>query len=115
MAPTTFLETFILQGVAALKLKGNLYFLISLHTQSNKQIFWLWTQSAPHKSWMKYCPVRHFVSRTTFHLKEYTSLNIPITVIFNPNIMSITAFQKLVTVSIRMLNNLLLNKIGGVN
>ena len=41
MAPMTFLETFKLQGVAALKLKGNLYFLISLHTQSNKQIFWL--------------------------------------------------------------------------
>ena len=32
---------FMLQGVAALKLKGNLYFLISLHTQSNKRIFWL--------------------------------------------------------------------------
>ena len=31
----------MLQGVAALKLKGNLYFLISLHTQSNKHIFWL--------------------------------------------------------------------------
>ena len=30
----------MLQGVAALKLKGNLYFLISLQTQSNKHIFW---------------------------------------------------------------------------
>ena len=32
---------FMVQGVAALKLKGNLYFLINLHTQSNKHIFWL--------------------------------------------------------------------------
>ena len=31
----------MVQGVAALKLKGNLYFLINLHTQSNKRIFWL--------------------------------------------------------------------------
>ena len=30
---------FMLQGVAALKLKDNLYFLSSLHTQSNKHIF----------------------------------------------------------------------------
>ena len=37
----------MLQGVAALKLKGNLYFLSSLHTQSNKQLFWLLTQSVP--------------------------------------------------------------------
>ena len=29
----------MLQGVAALKLKGNLYFIISLHTRSNKRIF----------------------------------------------------------------------------
>ena len=82
----------MLQGVAALKLKGNLYFLISLHTQSNKQIFWLWTRSVPHKNWMKYCPLQPFVSRTTltshttFNLKEYISVNIAITVIFNLNI-----------------------------
>ena len=47
----------MLQGIAALKLKGNLYFLTSLHTQSNKHIFWLRTQSALHKNWMKDCPV----------------------------------------------------------
>ena len=29
---------FMVQGVAALKIKGNLYFLINLHTQSNKHI-----------------------------------------------------------------------------
>ena len=28
-------------SVAALKLKGSLYFLSSLYTQSNKHIFWL--------------------------------------------------------------------------
>ena len=93
MSCTTFLVAlFMLQGVAALKLKGNLNFLISLHTQSNKHIFWLLTQSVPHKNWMKDCPVRHFVShttfvsRTTFNRKEYISVNIPITVIFNLNI-----------------------------
>ena len=32
---------FMLKGVAAFKLKGNLYFLIGLNTQSNKHIFWL--------------------------------------------------------------------------
>ena len=31
----------MLQGVAALKLKGNLSFLISLDTHSNKNTFWL--------------------------------------------------------------------------
>ena len=40
----------MLQGIAALKLKSNLYFLISLHTQSNKHIFWLLTQSVPYKN-----------------------------------------------------------------
>ena len=30
-----------LEGAATLKLKGNLYFVISLHTQSSKHIFWL--------------------------------------------------------------------------
>ena len=90
----------MLQGVAALKLKGNLYFLISLHTQSNKHIFWLWTQSVPHKNWMKDCPIRHFVSRTTFmsrttfNLKEYISVNIAITVIFNLNINHVYVYNK---------------------
>ena len=39
--PQNILSTYIfmLQGVAALKLKDNLYFLSSLHTQSNKHIF----------------------------------------------------------------------------
>ena len=32
---------FIMQGVAAWKLKGNLYFLCSLPTQSSKHMFWL--------------------------------------------------------------------------
>ena len=78
----------MLQDVAALKLKGNLSFLISLHTQSNKHIFWLWTQSVPHKNWMKDLPVQHFVSRTTFlshtcNLKEYISVNIAMTLIFH--------------------------------
>ena len=50
----------MLQGVATLKLKDNLYSLSSLHTQSNKHIFWLWTQSVPHKNWMKDCAVRHW-------------------------------------------------------
>ena len=49
----------MLQGVAALKLKGNLYFLISLPTQSNKHTFWLQTQSVPHKNRIKDCPVQH--------------------------------------------------------
>ena len=40
----------MLQGVAALKLKGSLYFLIRLHTQSNKHIFWFSTQSVSHKN-----------------------------------------------------------------
>ena len=74
------------QGVAAFKLKGSLYFLISLHSQSNKHLFWLWTQSVPHKNWIKDCPVRHFVSRTTFNLKEYISVNFAVSVTFNLNI-----------------------------
>ena len=55
----------MLQGLAALKLKGDLYFLSSLHTQSNKHTFWLSTQSVPHKNWMEdrlvqhMCPVQH--------------------------------------------------------
>ena len=82
----------MLQGEAALKLKGNLYFLISLHIQSNKHILWLRPQYVSHKNWMKDCPAQHFASRltlephTTFNLKEYISGNIPITVIFNLNI-----------------------------
>ena len=75
---------------------------------------------------MKDCPVQHFVSWrtflscTTFNLKEYISVNITITVIFNLNIfnltilMYITGFQKLVTVSIGVFNNLLLNKSHGM-
>ena len=37
----------MLQGVAALKLKDNLYCLSSIHRQSNKHIFWSRTQSVP--------------------------------------------------------------------
>ena len=84
----------MLQGVAALKLTDNLYFLISLHTQSKKHIFWLWTQSVPHKNWMKDCPVRHFVSRTTFNLKECISVNIAVTVIFNLNINHVHVYNR---------------------
>ena len=90
----------MLQGVAALKLKGNLLFLISLHTQSNKHIFCLWTQSVSHKSWMKDCPVQHFVSYatfvscTTFNLKEYISVNIAITVIFTLNINHVYIYSR---------------------
>ena len=58
----------MLHDVAALKLKDNLYSLSSLHTQSNKHIFWLWTQSVPHKNWMKDCAVRHWCP--VRHLKE---------------------------------------------
>ena len=56
----------MLQVVAALKLKGNLYFLISLHSKSNKHIFCLSSQSVPHRSWIKDCPIQHFVSGMTF-------------------------------------------------
>ena len=84
---------FMLQVVELLKPKGNLYFLISLHTQSNKHIFCLWTQFVPHKNWMKDFPLRYFVSRTTFNLKEYTSVNILITVIFNLNIKHIYVYN----------------------
>ena len=34
-----YFDLFMLQGVAALKLKGILYFLNSLHTQPSKHIF----------------------------------------------------------------------------
>ena len=90
----------MLQGVAALKLKENLYFLNSLHTQSNELIFWLWTQSVTHKNWMKYCPVRQFVSRTTFasHMtfnpNECISANIAITVTFNLNINHVYIYNR---------------------
>ena len=40
---------FMLQGVAALKLKDNLYFLSSLHTQSNKHIFFMNSIYSPQK------------------------------------------------------------------
>ena len=75
-----------MQDVAASKLKSNLYFLISQHTQSNKHILWLRTQSVTNKNWMKYCSVRDFVSCTTFNLREYISVNTAIAAIFNLNI-----------------------------
>ena len=76
------------------------------------------TQSVPHKNWMKdcplqdLCPVRHLCPVN----KEYTSVNIPTltTLTMFISITSITAFQKRVTVSIWMFNNLLLNKRGGM-
>ena len=89
----------MLQGVAALKLKGNLYFLISLHTHSNKHIL-VMNSAFPHKNWLKDFPVRHFVthstfmSRTTFNLKEYISVNIAITVIFNLNINHVYIYNR---------------------
>ena len=91
----------MLQGVAALKLKGNLYFLISLQTQSNKHIFWYFGYELnlfPIK--MKDWPVQHFVSCTTsvscatFNLKEYISVNIAITVIFNLNINHVYVYNR---------------------
>ena len=75
-----------MQDVAASKLKSNLYFLLSQHTQSNKHILWLRTQSVTNKNWMKDCPVRDFVSCTTFNLREYISVNTAIAAIFNLNI-----------------------------
>ena len=102
------------QGVAALKIKHNLYFLISVHTQSNQHIL--------VKNWMTDCPIRHFVyhttfvSRTTFNLKEYISVNLPNTVIFNLNINHAyihNSFSK--TCYCNYLDiNLLLNKRGGM-
>ena len=47
----------MLQGVAALKLKGNLYFLISLNIQSNKHIYFGHELNWMTKNWMKDCPV----------------------------------------------------------
>ena len=41
---------FMLQGVAALKLKDNFYFLSSLHTQSNKHIFFYELNLFPTKN-----------------------------------------------------------------
>ena len=60
--------------------------------------------------------MQHFVSRTTFNLKEYISVNFAITVFFNLNInhVYVTGFQKVVTVSIWIFNNLLLNKSCGM-
>ena len=52
---------FMLQGAAASKLKGNFYFLNSLHAQSNKHIFWSSTQSVPDKNWMKVIPYNIYV------------------------------------------------------
>ena len=49
----------MMQGVAALKLKVNLHFLSSLHSQSNQHIFWLQTQSIPHKIYMNDYPIGH--------------------------------------------------------
>ena len=81
----------MLQDVAALKVKDNLYFLISPHTQSDTHI---WTQSVPHKNWMKDCSAQHFVSSRTFDLKECISVNIAITVIFNLNINHVYAYSR---------------------
>ena len=51
---------FMLQGIAALKLKGNLYFLCRLHTQFNKHIFgYKLNLFRSHKNWMEDCPVQH--------------------------------------------------------
>ena len=113
MSYVMFLEAFMLQGVAALKLKGNIYFLISLHTQSNKHIL---VMNSICYEWIKDCPMQHFVSRTTFNLKEYISVNFAITVFFNLNInhVYVTGFQKVVTVSIWIFNNFLLNKSCGM-
>ena len=80
----------MLQGVAALKLKDNLYCLSSIYRQSNKHIFWLRTQSVPPQK---------LDGRLS-----HTSVNTPINPIFLTYaltiFMSITTLQKLVTVRI---------------
>ena len=43
---------------------------------------------------MKDFPVRHFVSRTAFDPKEYISVNIAITVIFNLNINHVYIYNR---------------------
>ena len=49
---------------------------------------------------MKNCPVQHFVSRTTFvfcktfKVKEYISVNIAITVIFNLNFNHVHVYNR---------------------
>ena len=63
---------------------------------------------------MTFVPCAKFVSHTTFNLEEYILVNILITVILFTMFMSITAFQKLVTVSVSIFNNLLLNKRVGM-
>ena len=108
------------QGVAALKLKSNLYFLISLHTQCNKQMFWLWTQCFPHENWMKDCPVWHMcpIQHLTYNYITYIYIYIYIHINkyicfskyfhnkFLTMLMSITDFQKLVNARIWKVNKI---------
>ena len=47
-------HVFMLKGVAALKPKGNLYFLSSPHTQSNKHILWTHVQHVPYNILLVY-------------------------------------------------------------
>ena len=71
----------MLQGVAALKLKGNLHFLSSLHIQLYKHILVMNSICSQQKLDERLSRTT-FVYRTTFNLKEYILVNIPISVIF---------------------------------
>ena len=94
----------MLQGVSALKLKGKLYCLSTIHSQSNKHTFWLRTQSVPPQKLDGRLSRTSFVSRTVFNLKEYISVNTninPILLTYALTMfMSITTLQKLVTARI---------------
>ena len=76
-----------MEGVAALKLKGNLYFLSSVNTQSIKHILGMnricSSQNLDERlSLTTFVSGTTFVSRMMFNLKQYISIKIPITVIF---------------------------------
>ena len=78
----------MLHGVAALKPKGNLYFLSSLHTHTLTDTYFGYELNlfpkklAERLSCMTFVYCTTFVTFTTFNLKEYISGNISITVIF---------------------------------